>query len=131
MENPKYTATRSAWSAVTILRVLFFWLIIPLIIMIVDILKKKYEKIEFYEEYIIHRQGVLSKSERRIALVGIAGISLSQSLKGRIFDYGDLIVDVVGRWDLDTNDIKEPRKLKEYLERYLVKASTVQSVIAN
>ena len=68
MATPNFVAKKSAWAAVTVLRVLFFWLIIPLIIMIVDIMIKKSERIEFYDDYIIQRSGVLSKKEKRSAM---------------------------------------------------------------
>lgn len=131
MATPNFVAKKSAWAAVTLLRVLFFWLIIPLIIMIIDIMVKKSERIEFYDDYIIQRSGVLSKKEKRSAMVGIMGVSVSQTFGQRIFGYGDVVVDVVGKWNINTNDIANPNALKEYLEPLISKASHMQGVIIN
>ena len=131
MATPNFVAKKSAWAAVTLLRVLFFWLIIPLIIMIIDIMVKKSERIEFYDDYIIQRSGVLSKKEKRSAMVGIMGVSVSQTVGQRIFGYGDVVVDIVGKWNINTNDIANPNALKEYLEPLISKASHMQGVIIN
>ena len=131
MATPNFVAKKSAWAAVTLLRVLFFWLIIPLIIMIIDIMVKKSERIEFYDDYIIQRSGVLSKKEKRSAMVGIMGVSVSQTFGQRIFGYDDVVVDVVGKWNINTNDIANPNALKEYLEPLISKASHMQGVIIN
>ena len=131
MATPNFVAKKSAWAAVTLLRVLFFWLIIPLIIMIIDIMVKKSERIEFYDDYIIQRSGVLSKKEKHSAMVGIMGVSVSQTFGQRIFGYGDVVVDIVGKWNINTNDIANPNALKEYLEPLISKASHMQGVIIN
>ena len=131
MAVPNYIAKKSAWSAVTLLRVLLFWLIVPLVIMIADIIIKKHEVIEFYDDYVVKKSGVLSKKEKRSALVGVVGVSVSQTIKGRICNYGDVYIDVVGKWDVNTTNITNPNGLKEYLEPLLSKASNMQSMIIN
>ena len=49
----------------------------------------------------------------------------------RIFGYGDVVVDIVGKWNINTNDIANPNALKEYLEPLISKASHMQGVIIN
>lgn len=114
--RPNYVARKTAWCAVKPMRVIFFWLIIPLIIMIVDIIAKKKEVIEFYDDKIVTKKGILSRSETTSAFVGVLSVSVNQSLLGRIFDYGNVKVDAVGRWDIATDGIKNPGGLKKYLE---------------
>ena len=131
MTQPNYVAKKSAWAAVTLLRILFFWLIIPLVIMVIDILAKKCEKIEFYDDYVVVKSGIIAKKEKRAALIGIVGISVSQTIKGRIFGYGDVHIDIVGKWDVHTEQIANPNGLKNYLEPLISKTPNVQGVVMN
>ncbi len=128
--RPNYVATKSAWKAITFLRVVFFWLIIPLIIMIVKIIVLKHERIEFYEDRIIVKSGVLSKNERKSVFLGVLSVSINQSLWGRMFGYGDVNVDVVGKWDVNLEGVCNPKKLQAYLETKTAKRSTFTNIIA-
>lgn len=129
--KPDYVATKTAWGAVTFWRVLFFWLVIPLIVMICHIIIIKSEKIEFYKDYIIVRSGVLNKRQRKTAFMGVISVSLDQSFFGRIFNYGDVRVDVTGKWDINTEGVADPNGLVYYLESRIVKGSNTMHVINN
>ena len=131
MPTPNYVASKTSWNAVTPLRILFFWLIIPLIVLIVDIIRLKKDKIEFYDRYVIEKSGLLSKREKKSTFAGIYSVSVEQSVWGRIFKYGDVKVDVVGRWDIDTYGISHPNELKKYLETKIVEPDNLQAVVAN
>lgn len=131
MSTPNYVASKTAWNAVTPLRILFFWLIIPIIVLIVDIIRYKKDKIEFYDRYVIEKSGLLSKREKKSTFAGIYSVSVEQSVWGRIFKYGDVKVDVVGRWDIDTYGISHPNELKKYLETKIVEPDNLQAVVAN
>ena len=98
--------------------------------MIVDIIKLKNERIEFYQNQIVVKSGVLSKKERKSAFMGVLSVSLSQSLTGRILGYGDVTVDVTGKWDIDTRGVKNPRGLVEYLESRIATSSNVKTIIS-
>ena len=127
--KPDYVATKTALRAITFWRIVFCWLIIPAIIMVVDIIKLKNDRIEFYEDHIVVKSGVLSKKERKSAFMGVMSVSVNQSLFGRIFGYGDVSVDVTGKWDVDTRGVKDPQGLVRYLEKRIVKSSSVRTVI--
>ena len=127
--KPDYIATKTALRAITFWRIVFCWLIIPAIIMVVDIIKLKNDRIEFYEDHIVVKSGVLSKKERKSAFMGVMSVSVNQSLFGRIFGYGDVSVDVTGKWDVDTRGVKDPQGLVRYLEKRIVKSSSVRTVI--
>ncbi len=114
--KPNYVAKKSVWAAITPLCVLFFWLVIPLLVMIWRMIANSYKIMEFYDDKIIVRSGVLNKSENSCIFAGVLAVSVNQSLFGRIFNYGDLKIDVQGKWDIDTTGIKNPKALKEYLE---------------
>lgn len=123
--RPNYVATKSAWKAVSFLTIIFFWLIIPLIVMAIRIIILKNERVEFYDNYVIIRWGVLSKNERKSAFLGVNAVSIRQSLLGRMFNYGDVDVDMVGRWDVDLEGISYPAGLKHYLETRYVDSSEI------
>ncbi len=129
--QPNYVVRKTAWTAVTPLRVIFFWLIIPLIKIIAGIIERKHYVIEFYDDHIITKSGVFNKNESRSAFVGVVGVSAHQSFWGGIFNYGDVRVDVVGKWDIGTVGIINPKGLKEYLEQYLVKQGQVHNTFVN
>ena len=81
----EYEAKKSVWSAITVWQILFFWLIIPLIVMAVKIVKIKSVRISFYEDRVIERSGILSKRERQSLFQGVLSVSVEQSFSGRLF----------------------------------------------
>ncbi len=114
-----YVAKKSAWGAVSIWSILFCWLIIPIFVMIFKIIALKAESIEFYNEKVVQKSGILSKREKQSLLTNVTSVSVNQSLWGRIFNYGDVKVDLIGKWDIDTVGISRPNELKAFLEDYL------------
>ena len=129
--KPEYVATKSAWGAVTFTRVILFWLIVPLIIMIWDIIVLRNETIEFYQNQIVVKSGVLNKKQRKCAFMGVMSVSVEQSLFGRMFNYGNVKVDVTGKWDIDTNGINNPQELVYYLEKRIVTNASATTIINN
>ncbi len=127
--QPNYVARKSILPAFTFWRVILFFLIVPLIILIYNIIVLKKEVIEFYDDKIIYKSGVFNKSERTATFMGVYAVSVDQSFFGRIFNYGDVRVDAAGKWDIDSSGIKNPKGLKEYLEQYTVKSDNVVKMI--
>ena len=103
---------------------------IPLIIQIARILSAKCYSIEFYDNKIVVKSGVMSKQESQSVFGGVYSVSISQSFIGKIFDYGNIRVDCPGRWDVDTDGIKAPVALKKYLETYIT-TSGMTNIIQN
>ena len=128
--KPNYVAKKSAASVLSFWLLLFFWLIVPLIIQIARILSAKYYSIEFYDNKIVVKSGVLSKQENQSVFGGVYAVNISQSFIGRIFNYGSIRVDCPGRWDVDTEGIKNPVELKKYLETYIT-TSGMTNIIHN
>ena len=62
---------------------------------------------------------------------GVLSVSVEQSFWGRIFRYGNVKVDAVGRWDVDMNDVVNPAGLKTYLESRIVPADRLSQTIIN
>lgn len=113
---PNYVAKKNVLMALNIWLILFSWLIIPLIIQICKIVIIKHEIIEFYDDKIIKKWGVFKRETQSTIFMGVYSVSMKQSLMGRIFNYGNIEVDCPGQWDVNTNGIKNPSELKEYLE---------------
>ena len=128
--TPLYVAKKSCLRAFTPLRILFFWLIIPTIKILIDIIQLKFETIEFYEDYVLVKSGVLSKKQRRSVFSGVYSVSIDQSFFGRIFNFGDVRIDVPGNWDINTEGIKEPESLSHFLEGKITAKGTV-SILNN
>ena len=127
--KPEYVAQKSIVKAFTPLCVLFFWLVIPTLIIVFRIIAIKCESFEFYSDHVIHKSGVLNKSENRKPFFQVNGVSFNQSLFGSIFNYGNLIVDGAGKWDFSLTGIKNPRALKAYLETRGAKKEDFQNII--
>ena len=128
--KPNYVAKKSATSVLSFWLIVFFWLVIPLIIQIARILSAKCYSIEFYDNKIVVKSGILSKQEKQSVFGGVYSVSISQSFAGRIFNYGNIKVDCPGKWDIDTTGIKDPESLKIYLENYIT-ASGMTNIIHN
>ena len=128
--KPNYVAKKSVISVLSFWLIVFSWLVIPLIIQIARILSAKCYTIEFYDNKIVTKSGVLSKQENQSVFAGVYSVSISQSFMGRIFNYGNIRVDCPGRWDVDTHGIKAPVELKKYLENYIT-ASGMTNIIHN
>lgn len=126
---PNYTARKSAVAVLSPLCIIFFWLVIPLIIQIVRILIAKNDIIEFYDDKVVRKSGLISKNETQSVFMGVYSVSISQSLFGRIFGYGDLYLDVPGKWDVSTIGIKDPKGLKSYLETKITAKNNTTQVV--
>lgn len=129
--KPDYVIKKSAWSVIRPWHILLFFLIVPLIIMIVKIINIKDDKIEIYNNKIVQKSGIFNKKEKTTILTAVLSVDVYQSFWGRIFNYGNVSVDVVGQWDINTKGVKDPQKLKQYLERYIANARTMRQYITN
>ena len=118
---------KSAWGAVSFVSILACILIIPIFILIIEILMIKQEKITFYSDKVVVEKGLLNKSTKKFAFTGVFNVNLYQTLMGRMCNFGDLEVDFVGRTDLDTRYIKNPKEVVEYLESRIVQKAQVST----
>ena len=121
----EFVARKSTWRVVS-----FWWIvscifIIPIPILIYRIIAAQYEIITFYNDKIVLEKGLLNKSKRTIAYTGVFSVSMSQSLWQKLFNYGNVAVDLVGNNDLNTDYIKDPQKLVNYLETKVVRKENV------
>ena len=126
-----YVIRKSAWKAFNLWEILLIWTIIPLIIIIVRIIVLKSDKTYFYENRIISRYGVLSKHEAETSIVGVSAICVDQSLFGRILGFGDVHIDVIGKWKVTIKGAKKQMRDKEFLTKYLVTKNDITPVLHN
>lgn len=119
MMEPDYVAKKSILGECggkIFICILFCWLIVPIFLMIYMIIEVKKFRIEFYKDKVIMHRGFLHTEERQSILTTIVGVRINRSIAGNIFNYGDVVVDMVGRWDIDTRAIKDPVALKNHLK---------------
>ena len=128
--TPRLVVRKSALCVLNFWLILFFWLIIPLIIQIARIIIVKHEVIEFYDTKMIVRKGVFNKHESQSVFAGVYSVKVYQSFWGRIFNFGDLVVDCPGEWDISTTGVKNPRQAKSYLETKIT-AKGMTNIIHN
>ena len=128
-DNYNYVVTKSAWSAFSLWRILFIWTIVPIFIILIHIWILKTDKTYIYDDRVISRRGILSKHVKETSFVGISAICIDQSLWGRMFGFGDLHIDIVGRWKVTIKGAKKPMDVRDFLAQYIVKKEVVTSVI--
>lgn len=88
------------------------------------ILRAQSFRFEIYGGRIYSRSGIINIQESIFMLTGIVGVSVRQGLLGKIFNYGEVVVDKVGKeWDINLEDILNPYELKEILEIAIDKAA--------
>ena len=131
VQKPNFVMRKSAWSVVRPWHILLGFLIIPLIIMIVKIINIKDETISFYDNKVVERSGIFSKYEHTNILTTVLSVTVYQSFFGRIFNYGNISIDVMGQWDIDMRGIKNPMKAKAFLEQYAANGLGMSSFISN
>ncbi|MBE6566147.1 MAG: PH domain-containing protein [Ruminococcaceae bacterium] len=129
--KPNYVMKKSAWSVIRPWHLIFFFLIVPLIIMIVKIINVKDDKILFYNNKVVQQSGVFSKYEKTNILTRVLSVTVKQTFWGRLFDYGTVKVDVVGEWDINMSGVKDPMGAKAFLETFVANGAAVKPIIMN
>lgn len=134
MSDVKYVAVRSSLYNMKLLLAIVLCVlgIIPGVIYIVvnNIIAHHYI-IEFYDDKIISKSGVINKSEHETVFKGVLSVSVNKTLRGSIFKYGDVKADVVGKNNIVLSGVKNPEGLKNYLLTRKVEAETVQHIVTN
>ena len=129
--KPNYVMKRSAWSVIRPWHLLLFFLIVPLIIMIIKIINVRDDTISFYNNKVVQRSGVFSKYEKTNVLTRVLSVTVKQTFWGRLFNYGTVYVDVVGKWDINMSGVKNPMEAKAYLEKFVANGAAVKPIIMN
>lgn len=128
INRPHIVARKSILPAFKLWRILTFWLIIPLIMIIVDVVKLKSQYVEFYDSFVIKKKGVFNKTEERCMFPKVLSCHVYRSFWGRVFNYGDIKVDAIGKWDVDLIGIKRPLYVRKYLENHFISAKEIRAM---
>ena len=128
INRPQIVARKSILPAFKLWRVLLFWLIVPLIMIIVDIVKLRSQYVEFYNTYVIKYSGVFSKNDDKCMFPKVLSCNVYRSFWGRVFNYGDIKIDAIGKWDVDLVGVKNPLYIRKYLEKHFISAKEVKAM---
>ena len=119
---------RSFWAEMTFLKILFFWLIIPVII--AYIVAKSY-LVTITEKKIIIDSGIINKTSSEYAVAGITSIRVEQTMFGSIFNYGTVYISLAGDRQVLLEDVAKPNEVKSFLNRQLEKTATATHTLVN
>jgi hypothetical protein len=128
INRPHIVARKSILPAFKLWRILTFWLIVPLIMIIVDVVILRSQYVEFYDSFVIKKRGVFNKTEERCMFPKILSCHVYRSFWGRVFNYGDIKVDAIGKWDVDLEGIKRPLFVRKYLENHFISAKEIRAM---
>ena len=128
INRPHIVARKSILPAFKLWRILTFWLIVPLIMIIVDVVILRFQYVEFYDSFVIKKRGVFNKTEERCMFPKILSCHVYRSFWGRVFNYGDIKVDAIGKWDVDLEGIKRPLFVRKYLENNFISAKEIRAM---
>ena len=128
INRPQIVARKSILPAFKFWRVLTFFLVVPLIMIIVDVIKLRSQYVEFYNTFVVKHTGVFSKNEDKCMFPKVLSCNVYRPFWGRVFNYGDIKIDAIGRWDVDLVGVKNPLYIKKYLEKHFISAKEVNSM---
>lgn len=128
--KPNYVAKKSAWQVWSFGSILLCFLIVPIIVQVFRTITVKKYRLEFYDDKIVIKSGWLNTKTRQMAFMGVTSVSVEQSLWGKLFGYGNVAVDCVGKWDVNsTTYIKNPDRLEKYLQTRIVHTPMATPVV--
>ena len=130
----KYTATRSSlfdFNFFICILLLVLGLIPGIIYILVKNLSAHSYKVLFYDDKYIVKSGIINTHEDELVFKGVLAVSIDQSLKGKMFNFGDVKVDVVGANNITLCGVKDPEALKKYLLSRKVDIADIKHTVTN
>ena len=128
INRPHIVARKSIVPAFKHWYTFFIWTIIPLIPIIWQIIVLKSQYVEFYDSFVIKKKGVFNKTEERCMFPKVLSCNVYRSFWGRVFNYGDIQVDAIGKWDVDLTYIKKPKYIRKYLDNHFISAKEIRAM---
>lgn len=124
-EQVEYKAELSNWAFFT--EILISIILIPVIIGLVGLLiihiTKKSTEIAVTNKRLIYKKGFIKRDTVELNIKKIESIQVEQSIMGRIFDYGELIVSGTGSSHAPIKFIKDPMRLRTEVSSVIDKLS--------
>ena len=130
----KYIAKRSSFFDFRFficILLLVLGLIPGIIYIIVKNLSAHSYQIIFYDDKYIIKSGIINTHEDESVFKGVLAVSINQSLTGKMFNFGDVRVDVVGKNNLSLCGVKNPEALKKYLLTRKVDIADISHTVTN
>ncbi len=130
----KYTAVRSTmfdFHFLICILLLILGLIPGLIYILVKNLTAHSYKVFFYDDKYVIKSGVINTREDEAVFKGVLSVAVNQSVKGKMFHYGDVRVDTIGKHNIALSGVKDPESLKKYLQSRKVDAASLNHVVTN
>ena len=128
INRPHIIARKSLLQVLKPWKVLTFWLIIPTISMICHAIRLKHQTVEFYDSYVIKKRGVFHRVEEKCMFPKVLSCHVDRTFMGRIFNYGDIKIDAIGKWDVDLTNVKRPLHVRKYLENHFISAKEIRAM---
>lgn len=91
--------------------------LIFVLVIVLTVVEASKSEIRIYEKSITTRRGLINVKETRSVMTPIVGVSVEQSFNGKLFNYGNVVIDKMGKgWDIDCTYIKKPEEFKNFLQ---------------
>ena len=101
--------------------------------LILVIINAKHNYYEFYDGYVIHKEGWFRKQETKFILPKVHTCHVYRTFEGRIFSYGDVLITPAGgkKWSIELRAIRKPLAVKKYIDNRFFSAKEVKSMRIN
>jgi len=94
----------------------FIWIVISFGILLIPIyILQKFSEIAITNNRVIGKSGIISRKTYDFGLKNIESIDVKQSILGRIFGYGDIVITGSGASNLIIPALKNPEEFKKQL----------------
>ena len=87
-----------------------------------------YDIVEFYPDFVVKKTGVFNKIEDKCMFPKIISCNVERTFSGIIFNYGNIQVDTIGKWDIDLIHIKRPMLIRRHLEKHFISAQEIRAM---
>lgn len=103
------------------------WCLGLLIYHIGSIINLSHDYIEFHDNFVIARTGVFLKDAKKMVFPEITSVTTHKNILG----YGEVVIDVVGPWDIKFEGIARPDDLRDYLVYHMLNNAAVENISNN
>lgn len=107
--------------------ILAVWSLVFVIAMIWTLIVIRCTYIEFYDSYVIEREGVIFRKSKKTIFPQVVSVTTHRNILG----YGSVDIDVVGPWDVELTKLRRPEDVREYLVDHMVNSVAVENIGSN
>ena len=108
-------------AGIAIFAILFF-------VLMCKTLKRRYHYYEFYDNYVIEKEGIIRKYSKKFIFPKIVTITTNK----HILNWGDVTINVAGTTgDKTYPNIARPNVLRDFLEYHMLNAAAIENISNN